>query len=173
MEFTKPSGTPAVTAIGATTDRAPSTTYDVDIYSPRQGDTWEAISREFFGDARFAAGLRAYNRNRAVPGNSPVDVPPLSVVKRYMPAAPAAPGTGSGGFGSANDWGAVTPPARATGEKLFRVPMGGMTMGAIARTTLGTEQRFDYIYRLNPHLRPDERLPAGTEVKLPPDARNP
>jgi hypothetical protein len=177
MEFHKAPGSPTVTPTSAANDRAPTTSYDVDIYTPRTGDTWEAISREFYNDTRFAAGLRAYNRNRGLVGNSPVDVPPIHVVKRYMPAptppGTGSPGAGSGGFTPAGDWGAAPPPARPASERLFRVPTGGMSMRAVARITLGSEQRFDEIYRLNPHLRPDEILPAGTELQLPPNARNP
>ena len=47
-----------------------------------------------------------------------------------------------------------------------------MTMKAVAKLTLGNEQRWGDIYDLNSHLRPDN-LPAGTELKLPADARIP
>ena len=46
--------------------RAPTTSYDVDIYHPKANDTWESISREYFSDPKYAAALRAYNQNRAL-----------------------------------------------------------------------------------------------------------
>ncbi len=64
------------------------------------------------------------------------------------------------------------PPASGN-ERMFRVPEGGMTLPAIARLTLGTDQRWEDIYKLNPNLKPSDTVPAGTAVKLPPDARNP
>jgi hypothetical protein len=48
-----------------------------------------------------------------------------------------------------------------------------MSMRGVAKLVLGTEQRWGDIHNLNPHLRPDVILPAGTELKLPPDARVP
>ena len=166
MDFTKPAGGAAVSPAGAN-DRQPSTNYDVDIYSPKSGDSWESISREFYGDPRFAQALAAYNRGQLAKAR-PVDVPPLHVVKKYLPAAPATPGAGS-----APDWNAVNPPARGAAEKPFVIPTGGMSMRGVAKLVLGSEQRWNDIYNLNPHLRPDVILQAGTELKLPPDARVP
>ncbi len=51
-----------------------------------------------------------------------------------------------------------------------RVPMGGMSMQAVARLTLGNEQRWSEIYDLNPQLNPS-KVPAGTDLKLPADAK--
>jgi nucleoid-associated protein YgaU len=182
LEFTKP---PLSTTIApaAASERAATTSFDVDIYEPKAGDTWEAISREFYNDPRYAAGLRAYNRNKPLQGSGPVDVPPIHIVKRAMPAgtAPANSGNNGGSAGqpskgaSSQDWNAVTTSTTRTGNVTkFTVPQGGgMTMRGIARTMLGNEQRWKDIYDLNPELKPDDPLPAGTEVKLPPDARNP
>lgn len=144
----------------------------MDIYEPKAGDTYESISREFYNDVRFAAALRAYNRNKPLQGAGPIDVPPLHVIKRYMPgggmgATPVsrpAPGPDPG-------WAPAVSPTR--GDKTFRVPSGGMSMRGVARLLLGSEQRWQEVYDRNPHLRPDEILPAGTELRLPPDARLP
>jgi hypothetical protein len=155
----------------------------VDIYDPKAGDSWESISREFYYDARYAPGLREYNHNKKLTGEGSIDVPPLHVVKQKMPAAaPAGRGTNSGnanqgskGTGSPPAWNAAPAPVTRTGNVTkFTVPQGGgMTMRGIARTMLGNEQRWKDIYDLNPDLKPDDMLPAGTELKLPPDARNP
>ena len=50
-----------------------------------------------------------------------------------------------------------------THQTTFRVPQGGMSLRAVARLTLGTEQRWGDIYDLNPQItKPDAVLPAGT-----------
>ena len=97
-----------------------------------------------------------------------VNVPPIHVVKKYMPAAATATPAGGVGTGSAPDWGAAAPASRPAAEKPFVVPTGGLSMRGVARIALGTEQRWQEIYNLNPHLKPDEALPAGTELKMPP-----
>ena len=79
------------------------------------------------------------------------------------------------GKSSDTPWGpageAATPAFRATGQRTFTVPTGGMTMGAIARDTLGTQNRWADIYNLNPQLSPGDVLPAGTVVKIPTDLK--
>jgi hypothetical protein len=103
-----------------------------------------------------------------------VNVPPIHIVKRYMPAATGAvTPTGGVGAASAPDWGAATATPRRGGERKFVVPSGGMSMRAVARLTLGSEQKWNDIYSLNPHLKPDDILPAGTELQVPPEARVP
>jgi hypothetical protein len=42
----------------------------------------------------------------------------------------------------------------------------------VARQTLGTEARWREVYDLNPRVAPD-LVPAGTELRLPPDATVP
>lgn len=167
LEFSKPPSSPAAAPVERT-ERAPTTSYDVDIHYPKAGDTWETVSREFYGDARYAAGLRAYNRNRPLQGG--VDVPPLHVVRRYIANPPGAV-VPAGRGAPAGEWGAA--PAGRGGEKSFRVPPGGMSMRAVARAVLGSDQRWGDIHDLNPQFRADETLPAGTELRLPPDARTP
>jgi MraZ protein len=44
------------------------------------------------------------------------------------------------------------------------------TMRDLARRTLGTAERWTDIHKLNPLLKPDESLAAGTTVRLPGDA---
>jgi hypothetical protein len=49
-----------------------------------------------------------------------------------------------------------------------------MTLRAVSRLTLGADTRWAEIWELNRQItRPDEVLPAGTELRLPPDARLP
>ncbi|MBA4190124.1 MAG: hypothetical protein C0467_19240 [Planctomycetaceae bacterium] len=179
-EFTKPVSSkpdpkPMVTPVAAI-ERSPTTSFDVDIHEPKAGDTYEAISREFYNDTRYAAALRAYNRNKPLQGSGPIDVPPLHVLKRYsqtpQPQSGVVPVSQ---INTTPEWGSASPSAaaRTGGDKAFRIPTGGMSMRAVARLTMGNEQRWNDIYTLNPQLRPDEILPAGTELRLPADARTP
>jgi hypothetical protein len=175
IDFVKPAHAPTVTPV-VNTERTPTTSYDVDIYEPKAGDTYEAISREFYNDAKYAAALRAYNRNKPLTGGT-VDVPPIHVLRRMtVPQPGAGTGTPVGRSGTAADppWAGVAPSAPATGGagKTFRVPEGGMSLPAVSRLVLGTEQRWDEIYRLNPDVNA-AKVPAGTDLKLPPDARVP
>ena len=54
LGFTKPAGAidPKPTATGP--ERAAATSYDVDLHEPRQGDSYESISREFYNDTKYA-----------------------------------------------------------------------------------------------------------------------
>ena len=44
------------------------------------------------------------------------------------------------------------------------------TLQDIARRTLGSSERWGDLHKLNPTLKPDEPLSAGTTVRLPADA---
>lgn len=174
--------------------RPPTTSYDVDIYEPKPGDTWESISRDFYHDPRFATALRLYNRNKPLHGSGPIDVPPLHILRRhggggFVPAAgssptpspPASSGVQPAGRSvtTGDPWSAAPPtygaPASSVasgGLKIYRVPVDGLSLPAIARQLLGNERRWVEIYDLNPDVNAS-RVPAGTELRLPPDARIP
>ena len=181
--FSKPSGTNEVKPIVATS--APKTDFDVDLYDPKATDTYEAISQEYYNDRRFAAALRAFNRNQPLQGGRFVEVPPIHVLKKKFPGqvGGSAPSGSSGTIPTSTgpNWGPAgggTPelvPARATGTDnrgVFVVPAGGMTLKAVARTALGNEQRWRDLWDLNPQFTDvSQMLPAGTEVKLPSNGR--
>ncbi|MBA2226632.1 LysM peptidoglycan-binding domain-containing protein [Thermogemmata fonticola] len=177
----------------AVAERPPTTSYDVDIYEPRPGDTWESISREFYQDGRYAAALRAYNRNKPLHGSGAIDIPPLHILRRLggdatrMSPASFGPGGNSSPAGlqpagravPTDPWNAAAPtyhsgPASAApgGFKIYRVPTDGLSLPTIARQLLGNERRWVEIYDLNPEVNAS-RVPAGTELRLPADARLP
>src|SRR5262249_44973700 len=93
IEFTKPAGNPEVRPAGPP-ERAPSTSFDVDLYEPRAGDTYESISREFYNDTRYATALREFNKGQPLQGGKQVEVPPIHVLRKRFPqlvgANPAA-----------------------------------------------------------------------------------
>ena len=141
----------------------------MDIYQPKVGESWESIAREYYNDAKYAPALRAYNRDRSLQGGS-VDVPPIHVLRRVSTSGPAQ-GFPVGRTGG-DSWGAAV--STGGGTRTFRVPDGGLSLPAIAKLVLGSEQRWTDIYDLNPQFtKADEILPAGTELKLPADARPP
>jgi MraZ protein len=66
---------------------------------------------------------------------------------------------------------AEPPLAPAPGPvQSYQVRAGGETMRDIARRTLGGEDRWAEVHRLNPALRADQVIDEGATVKLPADA---
>ncbi|MCI0380814.1 MAG: hypothetical protein L0215_24790, partial [Gemmataceae bacterium] len=66
---------------------------------------------------------------------------------------------------------AVVPTTDVT--KRYRVGGNGQMIIEIAQQTLGDARRWSEIYRLNPNLRPELPIPAGTEIRLPANANVP
>jgi nucleoid-associated protein YgaU len=163
----KPSPTP---------DRAAQTSFDVDLHEPKQGDTYSSVSKDFYNDVKYAQALQAYNGNRPLQGGMHVEVPPIHILKKRYPQmiAGAVPAVTTAGAKSGDGWGPAgqaSPAFRASGQRTFTVPTGGLTMGAIARDTLGSQYRWRDIYDLNPALSPGDVLPAGTVVKIPTESK--
>jgi hypothetical protein len=164
-------------------ERPAQTSFDVDLYEARAGDTYETIAREFYLDTRYARALQEYNARRPVQAGRNVDVPPIGVLRqRYTNMIGGTTGGGRSGTSNpapAGDWGPANPPRSdggpsfrpSSGGQTFLVPQGGMSLKAVARQTLGTEQRWGDVYELNPQFNPSEMVPAGTRLKLPADAR--
>ncbi|MDB5309521.1 MAG: hypothetical protein JWO38_3723 [Gemmataceae bacterium] len=186
IDFTKPANTGEVKPVGSEvkapemTERAPQTSFDVDLYEPRAADSYESISREFYNDTRYAAALKEFNRRKAIPGTGPVEVPPIHVLKKkysqllggQAPTGRAAPPPGADGWGlSAVSAGDTGPAFRATGPKTYTVPAGGANLTTVARDALGSSSRWREIYDLNPQVSPDG-VPGGTVLKLPADAKS-
>jgi hypothetical protein len=185
--FTKPGGTTDVKPIAMET--VPKTSFDVDLYDPKANDSYESISQEYYNDKRYAAALKAHNGNRPLQGGQAVEVPPIHILKKKFPGqvgtvtptgGTSTPPTGTPLAGgpqwgpSANKLEPAPIRATGTGRGNYIVPQGGMSMKAIARLTLGSEQRWKDIWDLNPPFtNPDDTLTAGTELRLPADARIP
>ena len=183
IEYTKPINTPEA--------RPAVTSFDVDLYDPRLGDSYESISKEFYNDSRYSAALREYNRNKSLQGAGAVEVPPMHVLRKRYPLAiggtaatptsfPSAPPPVRPVTGSAPDnWttpgttgSASTDLSFRSSAGSYRVPAGGSTFKQIAKETLGTDARWSEIWELNRQITdPSVVLPSGTEVKLPPGAK--
>ena len=174
IEYSKPAGSPEVKPTVAAPDRTAVTSFDVDLHEPKNGDSYSTISKEFYNDVKYAGALQEYNGRRALQTSVWVQVPPIHVLKKRYPQliGSVVPASGKAGdvWGPSGD--AATPAFRATGQRTFTVPAGGMTMGSIARDTLGSPNRWQDIYAVNPSLSPGDVLPAGTVVKIPADVKN-
>ena len=95
----------------------PKTTFDVDVYEPKAGDTYLSISQDFYNDRRFAAALQAFNQSVPLQGGRYVSVPPIHILRRKFPSLVGAvvPVGSSGG----------TPTSGATGDRraVLRFPL--------------------------------------------------
>jgi len=173
--FTKPSGSTDAKPTPTAPLSVPNTTYDVDIYEPKAGDTYETISLEFYNDRRFAQALKAFNQNAPVQGARYVNVPPIHILRKKYPTlvGGVVPVGGTGGTSSVPKWGPPGgEPARTTSNRpaTFIVPQGGMTIASVAQR-VGV--KWNEIYDLNSQYPPNVIVPAGTELKLPANARLP
>jgi hypothetical protein len=170
LEFEKPAGGQAVKPVVA--ESPPKTEFDVDLYEAKDKETYESISQDYYNDKRYAAALQKYNRNKALHGAGPIELPPLLVLKKKYPTRVAsAPGGSSGvvpsGATSADPvWAApVRPVGAGRGTFVVSTPM---TLPAVARQ-FGIP--WIDLYNLNPQFTPDVPLPAGTELKMPAGAK--
>jgi hypothetical protein len=177
IEYVKPAGDPKPTGVA---ERTPQTSFDVDLYEPKAGDSYETVAREFYNDARYGRALAEYNRRKALQNSGPLEVPPIHVLrKRFPQLVGGTTPVGTTTAATPGEWGPAgsaagdpAPAFRPSGGRTFTVPPGGMSMRAVSRVTLGTETRWKEIYDLNPQFPPDA-LTAGTELKLPADAAVP
>ena len=64
-----------------------------------------------------------------------------------------------------------TPPALSGGKVYAVQARDGESFWEIAQRTLGNGHRWSEILRLNPGIDPARRIPPGTLLQVPPDAR--
>lgn len=153
--------------------------WDEDIYHCTPADSFDQISQHYYSSARYSQALLMFNRDRqpsadGLQQNPPVltsggliYVPPARVLEEKYPNAiqgyqrpPITTGS------------SLYHPVSAGGSALqYRVGPGGDTFFQIAQRTLGNgDTRWGDIYRLNPKYDPQQHIPAGTVLNLPPDA---
>jgi hypothetical protein len=169
--------------------------YEEEWYLCRDRDTFRLISEKFYYSPKYERALLLYNRDRQ-PGNpglttdSPilrggdrVLVPPARILERRFPAevSNAAASSPSAPPPTFND-----PPRPGTNQPIvqmgtpqalgnpkdpvYRVRGSGETLQEIARRTMGDSRKWDRIFRLNPTLNPNQLIPGGTLLRLPPEA---
>ena len=79
IDFPRPAAAEVRPAVP--TDRAATTSFDVDLHEVKTGDSYESICREFYSDVKYAPALRTFNSNRALQAKDRVEVPPIHVLK--------------------------------------------------------------------------------------------
>ena len=88
----------------------------------------------------------------------------------YAPVTAAAPSTEHGSDHDGKPQPGEPPLAPAPGPVQMYHVHGSETLQDIARRTLGSAERWTDLHKLNPTLKPDAPLGAGTSVRLPGDA---
>ncbi len=183
------SAVPALPAAGRALPTVVSHTDEVHPIEPGQ-TTFAQLSQRWYATEKYADALREYNRrhllNRDNAGlrdnppklalNQPIYYPHPNVLESdfatYMsktPTASAVPSISRPVVQISPPTPLITTtPAEATVS--YRVPTTDW-VGNIATRTLGSFDEWRNILRLNPSLRTDLQIPAGTVLRLPANAR--
>jgi hypothetical protein len=157
--------------------------YDEDTYTCKANDTFRSVSQAVYQTDAYDQALLLFNRNHPLANDSikqnppqlqagqPIYIPPLRILRKYYAASTpevkdAAPARTEG---PAPIQAITAVPSPAT--RSYRVGANAEMIRDIARRTLGNGDRWTEIYQLNRNLDPTYAVPAGTEVKLPADAR--
>jgi hypothetical protein len=167
-------------------------TYNEDWHTWKDGDTMALISQEYYHDAKYAAALDAYNKNRK--RGDYVRVPDLWKLEELFPnlikgdkadkadrpepsdrpRPPEARPTGNAGIKFepvaplSSSGRAAPPPATSRARDEYRVAReAGETIREVAQKALGDGNAWKKLYELNPGIDPTLPLPAGTIVRLP------
>jgi nucleoid-associated protein YgaU len=181
---------PPLTVGGTTTTPRPIPSqpqvesFDEEEYRVRSGDTIQSICQRFYQTERYAQALLLFNRNHplASPGvrqeppvlqpGQPVFIPPTSILeKRYGTSVPNLTPLPPAGARRTERPSYSPPEAGASSLAQYQVPGDGEMMWELAKRLLGSGERWREIHHLNPGLRPELRVPGGTALRLPPDAR--
>jgi hypothetical protein len=186
-----PGGGPTATTTGVTPVRPKSEprvqSYLEEEYRWQPGDTFAAVSQKYYFTEKYSTALQQYNHDYPLAGagmrqNPPVMapgqaiwIPPVRILERDYANQIAD-------FRPLNDRGSPIVPTNrtnATGSdpsagalKLTKVRDRGETLYELGRRSLGDSGQWFKIYRLNPTLSKDPKLPipAGTVLRLPAEA---
>ncbi len=157
------------------------------------------VAKRLYDNDRLGEALWAYNRDRngflregpggTAPRLNPGDkilVPPLNILERELASTTPAtinPASGTRLPDSPIRVGQPTPipafnpsPAQtqtSDDSKAYKVAAGGQHILEVARQTLGDQNRWPEIYRLNPDVDPRYPIQAGRVIRLPANARLP
>jgi hypothetical protein len=170
-------------------------------YTTVNDTSFAQLSKQHYGNEKYGQALLEYNRrhllgrtNANLQQNPPVLRPDQAIYYphanvlesqygQYIQSAPAAVARGTAtppvvqisppmpltGTGNAGNVGSANPPT-ADPTRPYTVPQT-QHIFAIAQQTLGSGNLWTEILRLNPTLRTDQPIPAGTELRLPLSAR--
>lgn len=160
--------------------------YDEEEFVCRTNETFRTISQEFYRTPKYERALLLFNRSHPLateavrqepPSLRPglkVYIPPARILEQYYAAAITDAAAANAGSAEARRPAGVltssTVPSIAA-DKILRVAEGGEMIRDIARRALGDPERWAEIYQLNRNVDPRYPVPAGTELRLPSDAR--
>jgi phage tail protein X len=157
--------------------------YDEDWHTPKSGDTYALISKEYYKTADYASALEAYNKDRRRAGEAIIRVPPPWVLEEKFPGLvkkpddkPAAdPKPGGSNFdpvepGRGGSRPAPPPsvaPAGGSNDEYRVTAEAGETIREIARKMYGDPNAWKRIWDANSGIDPTQPIPAGTTLRLP------
>jgi len=169
----------------------PRTDYDVDLHIPRAGETFASISRQHYGDEKYAEALQAYNAGRSPGSGTPLQIPPMYILRQQYPQLigssrpsatyPNPPTTPPARFLPERTREQVTerkvetpsggvewlPASRENGSRVYLVSQSGLKLWDIAEEIYGDRQEWKRIWQANPQLDPNQPLNPGTSLRLP------
>jgi hypothetical protein len=172
--------------------------YDEEKYTVGANDTFRSISQNYYKDAKYEKALMLFNQKHPLAeeemkANQPmlrsgqaVYIPPAGILDRYYGSAvtessssvaPSAVPRDSPERlrpAAVNLTGMDNPPVANKGlakEKVYRVQGSEELIWDIAKRTLGKGERWPEIIKLNAGLDTTKPVPAGSELRLPSDAR--
>jgi hypothetical protein len=187
-------GTPTRTSPPAASVRSSDPqveSYDEETFACRANETFRSISETYYQSDRYERALALFNRNhplaaqgvRQDPPNlskgQAVYLPPARILEKYYGTVIPDPAQDTSAGSRERPAAALRPvvaEARASerdatdNKRTYRVSASGEMLWEIARRTLGDGARWAEISKLNPAYDPKDPLPAGTELRLPPDA---
>ncbi len=144
------------------------TDYDVDLHPAQAGQTYESISKQHYGDAKYADALRASNKNRD-PGRDEIQLPPTHVLRTLIGGS-RAPAAGNPIAPAGGETWAPSPtagPRPATVGRSYTVPQDGTSFRDLAGTLLNDRAKYKRISDLNPTIDANAKLNKGDKIAVP------
>lgn len=148
-----PPALPAVSAV-STKPSTPDQRYTI-----AEGDSLYKLAKRFYGNAKLAHKLGAYNKGRLTSSGQLRAGAQLLIPAKEVLTGEAAPAAG------AVDAKLVGKPEVQDKPRTYTVKKGD-TLGHIAQKTLGSSRRVGELMRLN-QIDDEDSIPVGTVLKLP------
>ncbi len=155
--------TPPAPAAEARTD------FDVDLHPAQAGQTYEAVSKQHYADAKYADALRAFNKGRD-PAREELQIPPTYHLRKLAAGGRAPAATNPIAPAGGETW---APPATLGGAKpvaagrSYTVTQDGTTFRDLAGTLLNDRTKYRRISDLNPTIDANAKLQKGDKVTVP------
>jgi hypothetical protein len=180
---------PALSAAQPLAGAVPSVdSYDEISRKVTPGDTYRALSREYYQSEGYAEALQLFNRNHPraspasqrdgslVPGDT-VYIPPVKILEQrhgaVIPGAQTKPVAAAPAPSAVTPASYVAPAAADAARPRYQVRQAPDSWETIARITLRDSRRVGEIEKLNPSVPRGVPVPVGTTLVLPPGAQVP